>query len=382
MNRYRVFGLAAAIILVMALFLTPHSALAYMDGKTVDVGPFIGYYTFDNKQNLESGLYYGFNFGFNFTKQIGLEVRLGEVLSKGTEGDKDDAKVQIGQLDALYHFTSISKMFVPYLAVGGGMINTSKQWAADYTVGQANGGLGAKLFLTDWVAIRADARYIRAFEKTARNNFAFTGGLNFQWGPPVEKAKEPEPTPVAAKCADGDQDGVCDVVDKCPGTPAGVPVDASGCCIDSDNDGVCDGIDQCPNTPAGAKVDDKGCPVKIKQKVTIFLRVTFDSGKSNVKKQFDGDLRRVADFMKTYIDTEAVIEGHTDSQGSAKSNQKLSQKRADAVRQYLIDKYDVVPHRLKAVGYGESRPIADNKKAEGRRKNRRVVAVVSAMAEK
>ena len=89
----------------------------------------------------------------------------------------------------------------------------------------------------------------------------------------------------------------------------------------------------------------------------------------------------MADFLAEYITAKAVIEGHTDSQGSESYNQKLSFKRANSVRDYLIANYGIAPHRLTAEGYGESRPIADNKTAEGRQRNRRVVAVFSAMKE-
>ena len=82
--------------------------------------------------------------------------------------------------------------------------------------------------------------------------------------------------------------------------------------------------------------------------------------------------------MKQYPMTDTVIEGHTDSVGTAAYNLSLSQRRAEAVRQVLIDQFKVDASRLTSVGYGEERPIADNRTAEGRQLNRRVVAVVSA----
>ena len=195
------------------------------------------------------------------------------------------------------------------------------------------------------------------------------------------EAEAPAPVPAAAACPDADNDGICDVVDKCPGTPMGVKVDAFGCCRDSDHDKVCDDIDRCPGTPLGAKVDEYGCAEKLKESISYELRVQFDSGKSTVKDQYRDELKKIADFMIQYPYTNVVIEGHTDDVGSDRLNQRLSQLRANAVRQYLIDNFNVNPERLTAVGYGETRPIADNATAEGRQRNRRVVAVASATKE-
>ncbi|MCX5850234.1 MAG: OmpA family protein [Deltaproteobacteria bacterium] len=146
-------------------------------------------------------------------------------------------------------------------------------------------------------------------------------------------------------------------------------------CADSDKDGVPDNLDKCPNTPIGVTVDKDGCPV-LKEKITITLNVEFDTAKAIVKQKYHDDIRRVADFMKTYTGTNAVIEGHTDNVGNAEYNDGLSKDRANSVRQYLIDKFGIDASRLTAVGYGLNRPIADNNTDEGRQKNRRVEAVI------
>ena len=107
----------------------------------------------------------------------------------------------------------------------------------------------------------------------------------------------------------------------------------------------------------------------------IELRVEFDTNKSFVKPAYHERIKEVADYMKRHSEVDAVIEGHTDSRGSDAYNQSLSQRRADSVRQYLIDKLGVSASRLTAKGYGESKPLADNNTAEGRQRNRRVIAV-------
>jgi OOP family OmpA-OmpF porin len=177
---------------------------------------------------------------------------------------------------------------------------------------------------------------------------------------------------------DSDGDGVPDYRDKCPGTPAGAPVDASGCPLDSDGDGIPDYMDKCPDTPAGIKVDSKGCPVPFKDKVSIELKVKFAFDSDVVESVFDEHIQKVANFLKAYPETMAEIVGHTDSVGPEQYNLKLSQRRADNVMKYLIA-HGVDASRLTAKGYGESMPVADNSTAEGRRKNRRVVAEISAV---
>jgi OOP family OmpA-OmpF porin len=168
---------------------------------------------------------------------------------------------------------------------------------------------------------------------------------------------------------------VYDGIDQCPNTPKGATVNDVGCPSDSDGDGVFDGIDQCPGTPKGLKVDAKGCAT-LKTPESIDLLVEFDFDSAVVKTGYFGQIDDVANFMKKYAEVKAVIEGHTDSMGSEAYNLKLSQRRATSVMQKLIDR-GVEPSRLKAIGYGEARPIADNKTREGRDRNRRVMATIS-----
>ncbi len=219
-------------------------------------------------------------------------------------------------------------------------------------------------------------------------------GLQYHWGAPVA-APAPVAPPVVGdadgdgvndnldKCPgtpagtavdangcelDSDGDGVVDRLDKCPGTPAGAKVDANGCELDSDRDGVVDRIDQCPNTPAGDKVDEVGCSFSLR------LEVFFDTDSATIKPESFPDLDRAVSLMQTNARLFGTVEGHTDDRGSAAYNQKLSQRRAESVRQYLVDK-GVPADRLEAVGRGESQPVADNATAEGRSQNRRVLLV-------
>jgi OOP family OmpA-OmpF porin len=121
------------------------------------------------------------------------------------------------------------------------------------------------------------------------------------------------------------------------------------------------------------------------EKVSMPLNVKFDTAKSDIKKKYDNDINKVADFMKANPAATAVIEGHTDNVdkfNNPDNNMKLSQARADSVRQYLIDNFGIDASRITAVGYGPNKPIAGNDTAEGRNKNRRVEAVIEMMKTK
>lgn len=175
---------------------------------------------------------------------------------------------------------------------------------------------------------------------------------------------------------DSDGDNVADYLDKCPNTPAGATVDANGCPKDSDGDGVADYLDKCPDTLSGVKVDVTGCPIG-EDKISIDLLIEFETGKDNIRPKYVEELRKVGDIMKSHPRTTAMIEGHTDNVGSDASNLKLSQRRADSVRKYLISHYVIEASRLTAKGYGESEPKADNSTKEGKARNRRVLATIT-----
>jgi OmpA-OmpF porin, OOP family len=116
------------------------------------------------------------------------------------------------------------------------------------------------------------------------------------------------------------------------------------------------------------------------KEVSTDLLVEFDTGKAVVKPKYNNEIKKVADFMKEYPDTTAVIEGHTDNVGKEAANVKLSQQRADSIKAYLVKKFGVEGSRIKAVGYGPNKPVASNATKEGRQKNRRVNAVFSNIA--
>ena len=164
-----------------------------------------------------------------------------------------------------------------------------------------------------------------------------------------------------------------DGIDRCPNTPTGTPVNATGCPRDTDGDGVHDGIDQCPNTAAGTPVDARGCARIFEEgKTTLILDgVTFATGRAELTVDAMTILDGVAASLVESADVNVEIQGHTDVTGSRALNVRLSGQRAESVRLYLIQK-GVVATRLTARGYGPDQPVAPNTTTEGRAQNRRV----------
>lgn len=174
---------------------------------------------------------------------------------------------------------------------------------------------------------------------------------------------------------DADRDGVTDDADRCPGTPAGTLVDSSGCPVpqDADGDGVVNENDRCPDTSAGARVDASGCAIvfEAEQTTLVLEGVNFAVNRAVLTDSSHAILDRVAASLRDLPDVRVEVGGHTDSTGGRALNQRLSQARAEAVRDYLISK-GVAADRLEARGYGPDEPVATNRTAEGRAQNRRV----------
>ncbi len=209
---------------------------------------------------------------------------------------------------------------------------------------------------------------------------------------------------------DTDKDGIFDYIDQCPNTPENVEVDSVGCPLDTDGDGVPDYLDKCPDTPKEAYgfinaegcpidtdedtvfdyldkcpdvkgvVENNGCPEVNEEVLKLFTKalqgIQFDSGKSTIKKSSNGILNEIVKVMVENPDYILSIEGHTDNVGDPLKNLTLSDDRANAVRLFLI-RAGIAPERINASGYGDTKPVADNSTAAGRKENRRVELSVS-----
>ena len=192
----------------------------------------------------------------------------------------------------------------------------------------------------------------------------------------------PDPAKKGCPAMDSDGDGVFDYEDKCPTVPAGVHPETDpaklGCPKpDRDHDTVPDDVDACPDKPGAPSPDPKknGCPGLIEVRngvIVIFQPVFFATNKDRILAKSFPVLNAVADALKAEPEIKKVmIEGHTDNRGKASRNMELSDRRARSVLAYLVNK-GVASERLDAQGYGDSKPVADNKTSKGRAANRRV----------
>ena len=147
---------------------------------------------------------------------------------------------------------------------------------------------------------------------------------------------------------------------------------------DNDNDGVSNAKDRCENTPAGVKVDSMGCTMYKEETAEISLNINFANNSSIVEPSLIDDIQRLADFMKEYPNTNTAIEGHTSVAGDADYNLMLSQKRADAVKNILVNDFGIDSSRLTAEGFGETRLLTTGTSIADNTLNRRVVAKIEA----
>ncbi len=197
-------------------------------------------------------------------------------------------------------------------------------------------------------------------------------------GDGVTDAEDKCPTVAGIKifdgCPDTDGDGIEDAKDKCPTKPGTAKYE--GCPVpDTDNDGLNDDYDKCP-TVAGS-IANNGCPEDkkevVQKKVDMSAKnILFETGSANLKKSSYASLDVIADELKAETGLTVDIEGHTDNVGNEASNQKLSQSRANTVKTYLVKK-GIATDRINATGFGSTQPVADNKTADGRAQNRRVI---------
>jgi len=352
------------------MFLTL-SATAYADGSRAGaftVAPMVGGYRFEGNEDFDlNGFAAGLGLGYNLTDFLAVEGMFNYVDTEYEIKPRGKVGCYLYRVDLLYNIIETNG-FEPYLAAGAGGITTDIDRAGTSTDFMVEYGGGLRYFATDDLAIRADIRHVLPFDEH-RNNLLYTFGIQYQFGGRSAPEAKPEPAP-APPPPDTDGDGVIDRLDKCPGTPKGVKVDKDGCPLDTDGDGVYDYKDECPDTPKGTKVDAKGCPPPL----CITLNVQFDFDKADIKPEFHNEIKAAADFLKkNAAGKDAVLEGHTDDRGEADYNQKLSQARAEAVMNYMVENFGIDANKISAKGYGESQPIADNSSEEGRFKNRRVV---------
>lgn len=290
------------------------SALAQGQGA-VEIEGFAKKQYFDSARDFKNdGNLFGGSIGYFLTDDVELRLAYDEVHNARSDDGKN-IKGANTALDALYHFNNPGDVVRPYISAGFSDQSVDQNGSNSRNRSTfANLGGGAKFYITENFYARAGVEAQYNIDQGDTEWAPSVGiGVNFGGGSkpaPVVAAVEPTPEP----------------------TPVEEPLEL----------------------------------------VRVELDVKFDFDKSSVKEESYGDIKNLADFMNQYPQTTTVVEGHTDSVGSDAYNQKLSENRANAVREVLVNQYGVDSSRVSAAGYGESRPVADNATAEGRAVNRRL----------
>lgn len=350
---------------------------------------------------------FGFNlaFGIPVTDWINLEL---EYMTRSADGVPAGTMDQTGYaLDGLFFIGGRDGRMDPYFLVGLGT-HTDDFGPVDDDYTSISLGFGVIDAITENLAFRGELRLYDGDNAAQTTDVAIGLGLIYYFGD-VHRTMAPAMSAtidtdgdgvmdnkdqcpgtaagsrvdalgcvVAAAAApvvmaapvdpDTDGDGVKDSSDQCPNTPKGVAVMANGCAPDTDGDGVKDPQDECPGTPAGTKVLNNGCPVPVAIKLE---GVTFETNSDVITAGSKAKLDEAVATLKANPTVNVEVAGHTDGMGDADKNRALSQRRADAVRKYLVDG-GVAADQVTAKGYGEDEPVASNDTAEGRAQNRRV----------
>jgi OOP family OmpA-OmpF porin len=310
---------------------------------------FAEYYTPDRKKtrsadwdNLTRGEGIGFDIGYRFNENWAVRAEYARQRLKNKATSERVTGDRIG-IDALYHINNSSV----YVLAG----------LKHFTIGHTdavNVGLGYRTFVNENVSLFAEAN---RYQGINNGNWADAGikvGVSYYFGAASAAAPTPAPAPAA--------------------TPAPAVTD-------SDGDGVPDSRDKCPNTPRGHRVDADGCTIytEVEQRVgSAEIRVLFGFDSAEVSREQRADVARLADYLKRYPTARVEIEGHASRIGAADYNMGLSERRAKAVADLLINTHGIESSRITTKGYGFNNPRMQGTSREAHRANQRIEALVTA----
>ena len=392
----------------------------FASNYTYEVSPVLGYNIAEGNINLENDTVYGIEVQYNKV-DTKFKPELSFLYSKPSYEDKyagaGESKVKRFALNGVYDLEKKGDI-QPFVKAGIGYETLSKRLSENKNSAFIDAGAGIKIPFAKQLSFKAEAVYMNKYNHHRfDNNLAVLAGLTFSFGGDtytndiVKEDKEStikedskssevqndDKSTKATVALDDDKDGVINSKDKCPSTVSGAKVDENGCEIDSDNDGVVDSLDKCQSTLASVQVDSNGCAVdndqdgvlNINDKCPntpkgqevyqdgcpklVQLHVVFETDSYNVDQQSMANIEKVADFLIKNGNYIIEIVGYTDSKGNATYNKKLSQNRANSVKQLLIQN-GVDESRITAIGKGEENPVATNDTEDGRAKNRRIEA--------
>ena len=328
--------LKSTLGLAIGSLLAASSLGVFAQGQgAVEAEAFAKRYFTDSVRDMSNGNLFGGSVSYFLTEDVSLGLSYGEYHDIRSDDRQDfgargrkNVKGNLSSLDATYHFGTPGVGLRPFVSAGVGhqsLSNLTPRTGRDHTT-FGNVGAGAKYYFTENVFAKASVDGMYGFDNNQAEWMAGVGfGVNFGGSTKPVAAPVAEPAPVE-------------------------PV-------------VYEEVEE------------------VAEAVRVELDVKFDFDKADVKQDSYSDIENLAEFMKQYPQTATTVEGHTDSTGNAAYNQKLSERRAAAVRDTLVNQYGVEADRVNAVGYGKDRPVADNATNEGRAINRRVEASVEAQAQ-
>ena len=312
-----------SIICIMFLLILSSVVSAQVRPYTFSVTPYFGGYLFDKDQRLRNSPVGGINLGYNFTKYFGVEAS-GEYIDTKydltTSHHSQSTGVGNYRLDGIFNLIPDSRL-VPFVFAGfGGQSIDYPKNVPDRTASAVDYGAGLKFFFTNWLALRADVRQIYIFDDN-RKDIEYTLGFSFYFGgskPALVSRTEPitEPAPV-------------------PMAKEKVVIMASE-----------------------PRVDAKFMVALTEPKIIVlaFEDVHFDFDQSTLKPEAQTILKRNIQLLKDNPQAQIRVAGYTSASGTEEYNQKLSERRANSVKEYLISEGIIAPDRLTIIGYGKENP--------------------------
>ncbi len=299
------------------------ASILMADSSTLEISPYVGGHFFNNNRDMKNSAEGGVIVEKAITDNgISLAGALGYTQTKSKSTD-DTKKLGTYAVDLLKNFDTGTKL-TPYIGAGiGGTFNDNAATGPNILA-------GLKYKLTDALNLRAEIS--DNYLLNGKNDVKAILGLGFLFG----------------------------------GTKVQAPVEKAV-------------LKQEPQKVVESPKEVKQEPKKVEKKAVkeVNLQINFDNNKAIVKKEYGSKLAEFAKFMNENKEYSVTIEGHTDNTASTKYNQRLSEKRANAVMDILTKEYKVDASRVKAVGYGSKKPIADNKEKEDKAQNRRIVALLA-----
>jgi peptidoglycan-associated lipoprotein len=318
--KHRNFLLMVAVVCMTLVVAT--NAMAEHRAKSFMLSPRVGHIGFDSDLNLEDGMVYGLGLGYNFTENLGIEASYyySDTEANNTpldrDGDSAEADVQIGQIDALYHFVMDNKKLVPYLAAGAGVAYRDFEKITgdgDDSEFATNAGGGVKYFVHDNIALCADVRHVQTYPECS---WLGTLGLTVYMG---GKSKAPAEEPAAQPQA------------------AAEPQD-----------------DPALKARQAFETED----------------VYFNFDKSDLTTEAQALLKKKAAWMSSNPEAAVTIEGHCDERGTNEYNIALGERRARSAMEFLVD-LGADASRMITITYGEEKPVDPGNNEAAWSKNRR-----------